>query len=309
MLAFQIGYLLPEEIIQTMRYKTKANRLNSNWGPSYLYLRKHAEEQAIKQFGSLRALDEEKGRRSRKKFHRTSHPSELLYNDTSSTSSSRIVRRVTMDQRTSSPLSSCTETDRFLSSSSSAKALKRRWNASTKTISSLNHCKREPDLLIPRRNSPRTSSSSSSPLRSDADADRSRSVRSSQLLDADVAQVLLQGKVHAEQAEEVKILSELVRENTALIRSIYRKLVIAIGGIIIFLFLYLLLFTSDNNAMILQRFSHWLQKRALVGLQGCMAGVSLYIDAFYASIYYFTRDLYAYVLRHPLNSFYKTLMP
>lgn len=269
-----------------MRYKTKSNRLNSLWGPSYLYLRKHAEEQAIKQFGSLIALDEEKERRSRRKFHRNSHPSQL-----------HVSRRVTRDARTSSPLSSSTETDRF-PSSPSAKALKRRWNASTKTISSLNPCQREPDLLMTsRRSSPRTSTSPSNslPLRSDAADRRSPAVDDAQAF---------QNKLRAEQTEEVKILSHLVRENTALIRNIYRNLVIATVGLLTFLVVYLLFFAGGNNAVIIAA----LQKRALVNLEGCMAGVSLYLDALYASIYYCTRDLCAYLLRHPLNSFYKSLL-
>jgi hypothetical protein len=279
-----------------MKYMVKRNRLHSNWGPSYLYLRKHAQEQAIKRFGSLRALDEEKHKRSRKILHRNIPPAELY--------ATRRGMRDKIVSRRSSPLSSST-IDNFPSSSSSAKALNRRWNASTKTMSSVTHSPREPDFICSRRSSPRSSLSPtiSSPPRCDAE-----STRSERLSSRDNDMQALKVKIRAEQAEEVKILSDLVRENTALIRNMYRKLVIALSSLLIFLLVYLLFFVgvSDNNAII-QRVSLWLNKRALVSMKGCVA---FYLDALYASIYYCTRDLYAYLLRHQLiNSLRKYIMP
>lgn len=64
-------YLLSDYLIGTMKYVTKPNPHNARWAPIKLYLRKHAESQAVAKWGSLEALREELRQRQRKQFERS----------------------------------------------------------------------------------------------------------------------------------------------------------------------------------------------------------------------------------------------
>jgi len=56
-------YLVPEDLFKTLPFMTKDNPHNVGWTPMKLYLRNHVQAAAIKRFGSVEKLHEEKKRR------------------------------------------------------------------------------------------------------------------------------------------------------------------------------------------------------------------------------------------------------
>eukprot|EP01041_Mallomonas_annulata_P001481 gene1481-2846_t len=64
-------YLLAESSMRTMKFMAKDNPKKSGWTQMKLYLRKHAEALAIKKWGSMEALTEEKQRREQARFEKS----------------------------------------------------------------------------------------------------------------------------------------------------------------------------------------------------------------------------------------------
>lgn len=63
-------YLIPEESMKVLKFVSKDNPHNSGWIPMKLYLRKHVIALAIRRFGSMEALEEERQKRETAKFER-----------------------------------------------------------------------------------------------------------------------------------------------------------------------------------------------------------------------------------------------
>lgn len=65
------NYLLPSDSFQLLRFVSKNNPHNPGWTPMKLFLRKEVKSLAIKRFGSLENILEEKHKREEKKLQRT----------------------------------------------------------------------------------------------------------------------------------------------------------------------------------------------------------------------------------------------
>eukprot|EP00981_Chlorochromonas_danica_P010508 scaffold3243_cov173-Ochromonas_danica.AAC.41 len=65
------NYLIPSDSFQLLRFVTKNNPHNPGWTPMKLFLRKEVKSLAIKRFGSLENILEEKRKREEKKLQRT----------------------------------------------------------------------------------------------------------------------------------------------------------------------------------------------------------------------------------------------
>lgn len=64
------NYLATEDSLRVLPFQTKNNPHNPGWTPMKLYLKKHVLDIAVKRFGSLEAMEDEKKRRDGLKFER-----------------------------------------------------------------------------------------------------------------------------------------------------------------------------------------------------------------------------------------------
>jgi DNA-repair protein complementing XP-A cells len=65
------AYLIPEDSLKVLKFMNKDNPHHVGWTPMKLYLRKHAVELALRRFGTLEALEDEKKKREAAKFERS----------------------------------------------------------------------------------------------------------------------------------------------------------------------------------------------------------------------------------------------
>ena len=66
----QTNYLIPADELSWMKCYHKENPISSNWRPMKLYLRQEVMEAAIRRFGSLDAVEQERKRRNELKLQR-----------------------------------------------------------------------------------------------------------------------------------------------------------------------------------------------------------------------------------------------
>lgn len=65
------AYLIPEDSLKVLKFMNKENPHHVGWTPMKLYLRKHVVELALRRFGTLQALEDEKKKREAAKFERS----------------------------------------------------------------------------------------------------------------------------------------------------------------------------------------------------------------------------------------------
>ena len=64
------SYLVTDDAMSTLKFKTRDNPHHAGWTPMKLYLRNHVRELCIKRFGSLAKLDEVKRQRETLRFEK-----------------------------------------------------------------------------------------------------------------------------------------------------------------------------------------------------------------------------------------------
>lgn len=64
-------YLVTDDAMTTLKFKTRNNPHHANWTPMKLYLRKHVIDLCLKRFGSLEKLAEVKQKRESQKYEKS----------------------------------------------------------------------------------------------------------------------------------------------------------------------------------------------------------------------------------------------